>query len=93
MQSWVQNYDPLNNVVLSTIVSALPVTLLFYLLAIRRTAAHWAAVWAFVLSAVVALVVFRMPPVMVAGAVAHGAVYAVVWIAWTLVAAVFVYDL
>jgi len=93
MQPWVQNYDPLGNVVLSTIVSAVPITMLFYLLAVRRMAAHWAAVWSFVTCVIVALAAFRMPPTMVAGAVAHGGVYAVVWIGWTLIAAVFVYDL
>jgi lactate permease len=93
MQVWVQNYDPLGNVSLSTIAAALPVTLLFYLLAIRRMAAHWAAVWAFVLSVAMALVVFGMPATMVAGAVALGGTYAFFWIAWTLVAAVFVYDI
>lgn len=93
MQPWVQNYDPLGNAVLSTIVSAIPITMLFYLLAVRRMAAHWAAVWSFAACVVVALAAFRMPPVMVAGAVAHGGVYAVVWIGWTLIAAVFVYDL
>lgn len=93
VQPWVQNYDPLGNAVLSTIVSAIPITMLFYLLAVRRMPAHWAAVWSFVTCVVVALAAFRMPATMVAGAVAHGGVYAVVWIGWTLIAAVFVYDL
>jgi lactate permease len=93
MQTWVQNYNPLGNVALSTIVSAIPITMLFYLLAIRKTAAHWAAVWSFVACVVVAIAVFRMPPSMVLGATALGGVYAIVWIAWTLLGAVFVYDL
>src|SRR5439155_23138993 len=41
----------------------------------------------------VALAVFRMPPVMVAGAVADGLVFGWFRIAWIVVAAVFVYDL
>ncbi|MBI4890046.1 MAG: lactate permease LctP family transporter [Acidobacteria bacterium] len=93
MQPWIQTYDPLGNVALSTIVSAIPVTLLFYLLAIRKTAAHMAALYALLACVAVALLVFRMPPQMVAGAAAHGLVYAVMWIAWVLIGAVFVYDL
>ncbi|MBI5282795.1 MAG: lactate permease LctP family transporter [Candidatus Solibacter usitatus] len=93
MQTWTQTYDPLSNAALSTLVSAVPITLLFYLLAIRKTAAHMAAVYALAASVLVALFVFKMPPQMVAGATAHGAVYAIVWIAWVLIGAVFVYDL
>lgn len=93
MQTWVQNYNPLNNEALSTIVSALPVLVLFYLLAIKKIAGHWAAISGLVTAVLVALVVFRMPPTMVLGATAHGAVFAAFWIAWVVVGAVFVYDL
>jgi lactate permease len=50
-------------------------------------------VYAFISAVVIALIVFRMPPHMVAGAVANGVVYAAIVIAWTLVAAVFVYEI
>ncbi len=90
---WVQNYNPLGSAVLSTLVAATPVCLLFYLLAVRKIIAWRAAVYAFLAAIVLALVVFRMPAVMVAGAVTHGLVYAVIRIIFTLVAAVFVYEL
>jgi lactate permease len=92
-QTWVQNYDPLGNAVLSTLVAAAPVFLLFYLLAVRRTMAWRAASYSFLFAVAIALVVFRMPPTMVAGAVSSGIVYAAIQIAWTLVAAVFVYEI
>jgi len=92
-QPWVQNYNPLSNTAFSTVAAAVPVCLLFYLLAVRQTIAWRAAVYAFLAAVGLALAVFGMPPVMVAGAVAHGLVYAVVRIAWTLVAAVFIYEL
>ncbi|MGE5567964.1 MAG: L-lactate permease [Rhodospirillales bacterium] len=92
-QVWIQNYSPLGNAALSTAVAAIPVCLLFYLLAVRKTIAWRAAVYAFLAAIGLAIAVFGMPPVMVAGAVAHGVLYAIVRIAWTLVAAVFVYDL
>ena len=92
-EPWVQNYDPLGNAWLSTLVAAAPVLLLFYLLAVRRTIAWRAAVYAFLSAAVIALVVFRMPPLMLGGAIANGVVYAAIMIAWTLVAAVFVYEI
>ncbi len=93
MQVWVQNYNPLGVTWLSVLMAALPVTVLFYLLAIRKMAAHRAAVWAFLCGAVLALFGFHMPATMVAASIGYGFVYACVRISWTLVAAVFVYDL
>jgi len=92
-ETWIQNYNPLGWAPLSTAVAAFPVCLLFYLLAVRKTIAWRAAVYAFLAAVVLAVVAFGMPGPMVAGAVAAGLVYAVVRIAWTLVAAVFVYEL
>jgi lactate permease len=90
--TWAQNYNPLGNAVLSTIVAAIPVTLLFYLLAVRKTTAWLAAVWSFAAAVLLAAFVFGMPAKLLAGAVGHGFVYAVIRIVWTLVAAVFVYE-
>src|SRR5579863_2117076 len=92
-QPWIQNFDPLGNPVLSTIAAAIPVCTLFFFLAVRRTAAWKAAIYAFAAGLVVALAVFRMPPVMVAGAVAQGLVYGWFRIAWIVVAAVFIYEI
>lgn len=93
MQVWTQNYNPLGNAALSTVVAALPVTLLFYLLAVRKMHAHWASVWSFASALILAVAVFGMPAPMVAASVGHGFVYAVIRIAWTLLAAVFVYEI
>lgn len=92
-QTWIQNYNPLGNTVLSTAVAAIPVCLLFYLLAVRRMIAYRAAVCGFLAAIVLALAVFRMPSAMVAASVAHGLVFALWRIAWILVAAVWVYEI
>ncbi len=93
MTTWTQNYNPLGNAWLSTAVAATPVVLLFYLLAVRKIIAYRAALYSFAVAVVLAAFVFGMPAPMLTGAVAHGLVYAVVRIAWTLLAAVFVYEL
>lgn len=91
--TWTQNYDPFSNPVLSTLAASIPVVLLFILLAAVKIHAHRAAVYAFVAAVVLAAVAFGMPIPLLAGAVAHGLVYAVIRIAWTLLCAVFVYEL
>jgi lactate permease len=92
MTPWPQNYDPLSNVWLSTAAAALPVSLLFFLLAVRKTPAHRAAIYACVVCMLLAFFVFHMPVTMVVGAVSSGLVYGAVRIGWVLLAAVFVYE-
>ncbi len=93
MNQWTQSYDPFSNAWLSTATAAIPVVLLFYLLAVAKIQAHKAAIYAFLAALVLAAGVFHMPLLMMGGAVAHGLVFAVVRIAWTLLCAVFVYEL
>jgi len=93
MNPWLQNFNPTGNVVLSTIAAAIPVCTLFFFLAVRRKPAWQAAVYAFIAGLVIALAVFRMPPMMAAGAVAQGLVYGWFRIAWVVVAAVFIYEI
>src|SRR2546422_454993 len=61
---WTQNHDPLSSVWLSAAVAAIPVVFLFYLLAVRKIRAHMAAVYAFLVSILLAALVFKMPPAM-----------------------------
>lgn len=93
MSQWIQNYNPLGNAWLSTIAAAIPVVLLFYLLGVRKTAAHRAAIYAFLVSGLMAGLVFGMPWRIIGGAVASGLVFGAIRIGWTLLAAVFVYEL
>lgn len=90
---WLQNFNPLGNAWLSTIAAAIPISTLIYFLAVRRIAAWMAAVFGFGAAVLVALIVFRMPAHMIAGAVADGLVYGWFRIAWIAVAAVYVYDI
>lgn len=92
-QQWLQTYDPLGNVALSTFAAAVPALTLFFFLAVRRTPAWRAAAYGFIAAVVLAFAVFGMPARMIAGAVTNGLIYGWVRIAWTVVAAVFVYDI
>jgi lactate permease len=89
---WLQTYNPLGNVALSTLAAAIPALTLFFFLAVKRSAAWKAALYGCGAAIVVAGLVFRMPPHMIAGAVSSGLVFGWFRITWIVVAAVFVYD-
>ena len=90
---WIQDYDPLNNWWLSTLVAAVPVLILLGLLASGKASA-WQAALAGLLAALAAAVgVFKMPADIAAGAVGFGLVFAFFRIVWLIAAVVFLYDL
>jgi lactate permease len=93
MPTWSQNYDPLHAWPLSTLVSALPVLTLLTFLVVWRTRVWVAALSGMLVAVVLALIVFRMPPVMVAAACALGGVFGICRIAWVVIASLFLYQI
>src|SRR3989442_654798 len=65
--AWTQTYDPLHSWILSTLVAALPILVLFGLLAGLRVRPHWCAIAGAGTAVVVAVTVFWMS-VAIAGA-------------------------
>ncbi len=63
---WNQNYDPLGWWPLSTLVSALPVVTLFFVLLVLRKRVWVSALCGFVMAVALAGAVFRMPAPMIA---------------------------
>src|SRR6186713_2615529 len=61
--SWSQLYDPFDNRVLSTAVSALPVVTLFFVLVALKKRVWVAALSGFIVAVTLALFVFGIPPV------------------------------
>jgi len=90
--AYVQDLNPLGNRLASTIVAALPVIVLFYLLVGRRWLASWAGAAGSVVALVLACTVYGMPAEMAGWSFVHGAVFGLLPIGWTVFAAMLLYN-
>ena len=91
--TWSQNYDPLDNLVLSSCVAAVPVVVLLGLLAFWHVRAHIAAFAGLVVALVIAYTVFHMPAQLALTASGLGAVFGLFPIGWIVVNAIFIYQI
>jgi lactate permease len=90
---WTQVYDPLGHWWLSTLVAALPIIVLFTLLAGLKLKPHWCAAGGALTAIAVAVGVFGMPPMLAATSFAYGVAFGLLKIAWIVLAAVYLYDI
>ena len=90
---WTQVYDPFGHWWLSTLVAALPILVLFGLLAGLKVKPHWCAIAGALTAAAVAVVFFNMPPILAAMSFGYGVAFGLLKIAWIVLAAVFLYDI
>src|SRR5216684_566711 len=90
---WTQIYDPLGHWWLSTLVAALPIIVLFGLLAGLKVKPHWCAISGALTAIVVAILVFKMPLALAAMSFGYGVAFGLLKIVWIVIAAVFLYDI
>ena len=90
---WLQNYDPLGNVVLSTLVAALPVVVLLGAIALLEIRIHLAALLGLGVALVVALFVFGMPVKTAAATTVFGAAFGLFPIGWIILNLIFLYQM
>ena len=90
---YVQNYNPLGNVFLSTLMAALPVLVLFFLLVVRRASPPYAAAGGAATALLIATLVYRMPAVMAGMAFLNGAMFGLLPICWVIINAMFLYNI
>ena len=91
--AWQQTYDPLQNMVFSTAVAALPVVALLGGLALVRLKAHVAAAVGLATALLVAIFVYRMPPELAGKAAFLGALNGLLPIGWIILNLIFLYRL
>jgi lactate permease len=89
--SWRQNYDPFNNWVLSTLISALPVLTLFFVLLALKKRVWISALSGMIMAVGLAAVVFHMPSTLIAQSALLGFVFGFLKIAWIIIASIFLY--
>ena len=90
---WTQIYDPLGHWWLSTLVASLPIIVLFGLLAGLKVKPHWCAIAGATTAVLVAIIFFKMPPLLAALSFGYGVAFGVLKIAWIVLAAVYLYDI
>src|SRR5688572_3780243 len=99
-----QNYNPLGNVFLSTIVAAVPIVVLLYFIALhphrdeRGTlhlgiAAPWAAFYGVIAAFAISCLVFGMPLPAAASAFTLGTLSGFLGIIWIVLAGMFLYTM
>ncbi|HWR37987.1 MAG TPA: lactate permease LctP family transporter [Patescibacteria group bacterium] len=91
--AWTQVYDPMGNLGLSALVAAIPVIVIFYLLAVRRSSGQVAGGVAVVSAVLVAILFYKMPVATALTATGVGALYGVFPIFWIVITAIFLYNM
>ena len=90
---WTQAYDPTGHWWLSTFLAALPIIVLFVLLAGLRVKPHWCAIAAAFTAVIVAYLAFGMPIKLAGLSFVYGVGFGLLKIAWIVLAAVYLYDI
>src|SRR6266850_2424911 len=90
---WPQNYDPLDNPVLSTIVAALPVVVLLSSIALIKIRIHLSAMLGLGVALAIALFAYRMPIRPAMASAIYGAGYGLFPIGWIILNLIFLYQL
>lgn len=93
MSAWPQNYDPLGNIWLSSLIAFVPIAFFFLALTVLRLKGYVASTITVVLALAVAVLFYGMPAGQALASGAYGFVYGLWPIAWIIIGAVFLYKI
>lgn len=86
---WQQVYDPFNNMVVSTLLAAIPVVVMLVALGFMHIKAHIAAGLGLVAALVVAILAYGMPAEMAGKAAMYGGLTGLLPIGWIVLNIIF----
>ena len=89
--NWFQNYDPLGNSLLTTLIAALPIVLLLVLLLFSRLKTFFSAYLSLTAAFIVAIWVYQMPVKMAAASLGFGILYGLLPIGWIVINVFFLF--
>ena len=94
-EAWVlfqQLYEPVGNLAVSTMIAAIPIIVLFVLLAGIRMAAQWASLITLAIALVIAVLVYQMPLGLALNSTLLGICFGLFPIVWIVINAIFIYN-
>ena len=91
--TWLQIYNPLGSLGLSALVAGIPLYILFYMLAVRRSPGHWAALFGTGSAVVLAILVWGMPVQLAVSSTVMGMAFGLFPIVWIVLTAIWVYNM
>ncbi|HWX53489.1 MAG TPA: L-lactate permease [Verrucomicrobiae bacterium] len=91
--NWTQVYDPVGHWWLSALIAALPIIVLFGLMAGLRVKPHWSALSGAATAVLIACLLLHMPWQLAGGSFLYGVATGLMNIVWIVVAAVYLYDI
>lgn len=91
--NWIQNYDPTGNITFSAIIAALPLLVLLYMLGVRRSPGHWAAIAGTSCAFLLAVFAYKMPVGLAVHSTIYGMLIGLFPIVWIVINAIWIYNM
>ena len=90
--NWLQNYDPLDNPLLSFLIAAIPIVLLLVLLLVSRIKTFFSAYISLAAAFIIAIWTYQMPVKMAAASLGFGMLYGFLPIGWIVINVFFLFS-
>jgi lactate permease len=90
---WIQPFNPLHNLVWSTVIAVAPIIILGGLLLSRKVAGYVATIVALLIALIIAICVYSMPAKLAGLSGLYGILDGLMPISWIVLAAIFLYNI